>query len=84
MQKEIHLSKLIDALLKIKTKEEMKDFLYGILTSSELNEIPMRLEIVRLLKEGVSQHEISQKLRVGIATVTRGSKELQKGRFGNI
>lgn len=84
MQRKTHLLKLIDAFLAIKTKEEMQNFLQGILTPSELEEIPMRLEIVKLLKGGVSQHEISEKLGVGVATVTRGSKELQKGRFENI
>jgi len=78
------LSNLIDVLLGIKTKEEMKKFLLGILTPRELDEIPRRLEIVAMLKKGISQHEIAHKLGVGIATVTRGSKEIQKGRFGNI
>ncbi len=78
------LLELIDILLKVKTKEEMYDFLQGILTPKELLELPNRLAIVKMLKQGVSQQEIAEKLHVGIATVTRGSKELQKGRFGNI
>lgn len=75
---------LIDTFLAIKTKEEMYDFLQGILTPKELLEIPNRLAIVKLLKKGISQHEVADKLHVGIATVTRGAKELQKGRFQNI
>lgn len=78
------LNSLVEVFLKIKTKEEMSDFLNGILTQQELIEIPTRLEIVKLLKEGVGQHAIAEKLGVGVATVTRGSKEIQKGRFGNI
>ena len=78
------LKALIDFLLKIKTEEEMNDFLQGILTPKELLEIPNRLAIVKMLKKGISQHEIAEKLRVGVATVTRGSKELQKGRFQNV
>lgn len=79
-----HLSKLIDVFLSLRTKEDMRKFLEGILTPSELEEIPVRLEIVEMLKKGIPQHEISQKLGVGIATVTRGSKEIQKGMFENI
>lgn len=75
------LNELIELLLNIKTKADMEDLLLGILTPKELEEIPTRLRIVKLLKKGISQHEIAQKLGIGVATVTRGSKELQKGRF---
>lgn len=75
------LNELIGLLLKIKTKAEMEDFLLGILTPKELKEIPMRLQIVKLIKIGVPQQEIAENLGVGVATVTRGSKEIQKGRF---
>lgn len=78
------LEDLIKILLEIDSKEGMYDFLQGILTPKELLEIPNRLAIVKMLKKGVSQHDVAEKLKVGIATVTRGSKELQKGRFKNI
>ncbi len=84
MNKSSLLDALIDAFLKIKTKKEMHEFLVGILTRAELEEIPTRLEIVKMLKAGVSQHEIAKKLNVGVGTVTRGSKELQEGRFKNV
>ncbi len=63
------------------TKERMKNFLEGILTEKELEEVSTRLQIVKLLKEGIPQHQIAEKLRLGVATVTRGSKELQRGNF---
>lgn len=75
------LDELIELLLSIRTKEDMKDFLLGIFTPKELEEIPTRLQIVKMLKKGTSQHQIAEKLGVGIATVTRGSKEIQLGRF---
>jgi TrpR family transcriptional regulator, trp operon repressor len=78
------LNEFIDKLFEIQTREEMYEFLKGILTLQELEEIPQRLEIVRLLKEGVPQHEIAKRLGVGVATVTRGSKEIKKGRFQNV
>lgn len=77
-------SGLIETLLRIKTKDEMFDFLQGILTPKELIEVSKRLAIVRMLKKGISQRDISDKLRVGVATVTRGSREIQKGRFQNV
>ena len=72
---------LVSTLLKIKSKEQMKDFIKGILSPKELNEIPTRLTIVKMLKQKVSQRKIAEKLKVGIATVTRGSRELKKGSF---
>ena len=75
------LDELIDLLLEINSKKEMEDFLLVILTPKELQEIPMRLRIVKMLKAGIRQHLVAEKLGVGIATVSRGSRELQKGRF---
>ncbi|HUQ84794.1 MAG TPA: Trp family transcriptional regulator [Candidatus Limnocylindrales bacterium] len=72
---------LIDTMLKFNTREKMYDFLYGILTPKELIEVPNRLAIVKMLKNGIQHQEIAEKLHVGVATVTRGSREIQKGRF---
>lgn len=75
------LNELIELLLSIKNKQEMENFLLGIFTPKELAEIPTRLRIVKMLKKGFPQHKIAENLGVGIATVTRGSKEIQLGRF---
>ena len=76
-----YYNSLIEVLLSISSKKEMKKFLAGMLTPKELLEISVRLEIVKLLKKGIPQHQIASKLGVGIATVTRGSKEVAKGSF---
>lgn len=75
------LDEFIETLLNMNTKNKMIDFLEGVLTPKELLELPHRLQIVKMLKRGISQHDIAGKLGVGIATVSRGSRELQKGRF---
>lgn len=79
--KDRYLTDFIMTLHQMDTPEKMRDFLEGILTPKELLEIPVRLQIVKKLKHGASQHEIVGDLGVGIATVTRGSRELQKGHF---
>lgn len=79
-----NLEELMETLLDLQTKEKMYDFLQGILTPKELLEIPNRLQIVKMLKRGVSHHDIAGKLHVGVATVARGSRELQQGRFQNV
>lgn len=63
------------------SKEKIANLLKGLFTESEIAELAERFRIVHLLKEGVGQHEIAKKLKIGVATVTRGSKELQKGNF---
>ncbi len=72
---------LIEAFLQMKTKEQMLNLLLGILTPRELNELVNRVRIIKMLKKGVPQHEISNRLHVGVATITRGSRELKMGRF---
>jgi TrpR family trp operon transcriptional repressor len=79
-----YLEDFIAALIERKSASEIEDFLKGILTLQELEEIPKRLQIIKLLKSGVPQREIATNLGVGIATVTRGSLELKKGRFKKI
>ena len=81
MNKKQLLDQLIEFILAIRKREELENFLLGMFTPEELEEVPMRLQIVKLLKTGLPQQEIAKKLGVGIATVTRGSKEIKKGRF---
>ena len=74
-----HFEELVDYLIHVKSPADFKKKLEGLLTPSELNAICLRLQITRLLKEGVTQREIAKRLGVGIATVSRGSKEIQSG-----
>jgi len=78
------LGELVEAFLKNKSASEMLDFLKGILTPKEFDEMVTRLQIVKLLKKGLPHQEIARRLGVGVATVTRGSRELRMGRFKNI
>jgi len=75
---------LVEAFLKNRSKAEMLDFLFGILTPKELEELTTRLQIVKLLKKGLPHQEIARRLEVGVATVTRGSRELRMGRFKKV
>jgi len=78
------LEELIDSFLKQKNAVELRDFLFGILTPKEVDEISTRLQIVKLIKKGLPHQEIARRLEVGVATVTRGSRELRMGRFKKI
>lgn len=78
------LRDLAKEFLKIKGEKEMEEFLIALLTPQELEAIPKRLQIVKMLKNGMTQRKIAESLGIGIATVTRGSKELKKNRFKNV
>lgn len=81
INKNKQLDELMDIILKIENKKELREFLFGILTPKELLEIPQRLAIVKLIKKGIAHQDIARRMHVGVATVTRGSREIQKGRF---
>ncbi|EKD99599.1 MAG: hypothetical protein ACD_22C00225G0003 [uncultured bacterium] len=82
--KDKNINELVEAFLQAKNRDNTLDLLKGLLTSKELDEIARRLQIVKMLKAGMPQRDIVEKLKVGIATVTKGSKEVAKGRFKNI
>lgn len=82
MQK--YMDELVTQILQLSTREEMEDFLRGILTPQELEQMVLRLQIVKKIKTHEPQRQIADELGVGIATVTRGSRELKLGRFGYI
>lgn len=72
---------LVKEFLKADSKEKLSNLLKGLLTPSEIQELAERFRIVQLLKKGVAQHTIAKKLGIGVATVTRGSKEIKQGNF---
>ncbi|HSX05370.1 MAG TPA: Trp family transcriptional regulator [Candidatus Saccharimonadales bacterium] len=71
----------IELTHSIQDKKLLEDFLIGVTTDKERSELTQRIEIVKRLIAGEPQQKIASDLRVGIATVTRGSKELSQGRF---
>ena len=71
---------LLDYISKL-DNDDLKDFMVGITTDTERSELAKRFQIVLRLLDGQPQLKIAKDLNVGIATVTRGSKELQGGRF---
>lgn len=79
--KQKQVKRISSIISTLNTTKDLDDFLMGILTPGEIEELNNRLDVIKMLTEGRSQREIAKKLNVGIATVTRGSKELQKGRF---
>ncbi|MCP1314087.1 MULTISPECIES: Trp family transcriptional regulator [unclassified Halomonas] len=65
---------LVRYLLAVDSPADMDSALDSLLTPSEYQEIGKRLQIFKLLSEGVAQRKIAETLGVGIATVSRGAR----------
>jgi len=74
-------SDFIELIHTTRDKQLLEDLLIGVTTVQERAAIVRRVEIIKRLIAGTPQAEIAKELGVGIATVTRGSKELSQGRF---
>ncbi len=70
---------LAKAFLKLKTEQEAANFLRDLLTIREIEEFANRLEMARLLKQGMSYKAIAKKLKVSTTTVTRVAHWLFRG-----
>ncbi len=70
---------LVKAFLKLKTEQEVANFLRDLLTIKEIEEFANRLEMARLLKQGMSYKRIAEKLKVSTTTVTRVAHWLFRG-----
>ncbi|HNQ31318.1 MAG TPA: Trp family transcriptional regulator [Candidatus Woesebacteria bacterium] len=62
----------------------MGNLVKGLFTENEITELVRRVEIVKMLKRGMPHHKIALTLGVGVATVTRGAREIKMGRFKNV
>ena len=67
-------------------KNLLHEFLFDLLSPTEYKDLAVRWQIVKMLKAKVSHREIAKKLKVSVATVTRGSRELanKKGGFKQV
>lgn len=70
---------LAKAFLKLKTEQEVANFLRDLLTIKEFEEFANRLEMAKLLKQGMSYKAIAKKLGVSTTTVTRTAHWLFRG-----
>ena len=69
---------LLQPLLTANNAETLEQLLSSLLTPAEMTEISKRLQIFKLLNEGMPHRKIADTLGVGIATVSRGSRALNQ------
>ncbi len=80
---EKYKKEFIEILSKVaKDKQLLADFMRDILTPREFENISVRWEIVKRLAKGEHHAAIAEDLHLGVATVTRGSREMRKKEGG--
>ncbi len=73
---------LVAAFVAITDPEAMSAFLKDLCTTAELDAMGQRLQVARLVSEGVSYQEISRRTGASTATVTRVAHWLKYGEGG--
>ena len=80
---ERYMNELVEAVTRIgKNEILLHKFFQDILSSAEYKEIGTRWQIIKQLGRGVTQFQVAENLRVGVATVTRGAHALKDGSGG--
>lgn len=86
-KKKKYIRELIEIFQKASEDKKLLDsFLIDVLTPREYEELSFRWQIIKQLNRGIPQRKIAENLGVGIATITRGSRELRdkKGGFHQV
>jgi TrpR-related protein YerC/YecD len=76
------IRELADAVVALRDREEALRFLRDLCTVNELHELGQRWAVARLLDEGVSYHDISERTGASSATISRVAQWLRYGRDG--
>ncbi|HHV29742.1 YerC/YecD family TrpR-related protein [Acetivibrio mesophilus] len=74
--------KLFEAILLLDNIEECYDFFEDICTISEIKALAQRLEVARMLREGKTYTEISERTGASTATISRINRALNYGADG--
>lgn len=80
--KDSSTDRLCEALLCLKTRDEMYRFLEDVATIGELKALAQRLEVARLLHDGLNYGEISRVSGASSVTISRTKKALDYGTDG--
>lgn len=73
---------LFDAVLSLKTPEECRAFFQDLCTVAELKALSQRLEVAKLLDDGLIYNDILQRTGASSATISRVNRALQYGSDG--
>ncbi|AUG58188.1 YerC/YecD family TrpR-related protein [Acetivibrio saccincola] len=74
--------RLFEAILLLKNIDECYSFFEDICTISEIKAMAQRLEVAKMLREGKTYSDISEKTGASTATISRVNKALIYGADG--
>ena len=77
-----NLHELYNAVLSLQTAEECDKFFEDICTIQELEAMAMRLQVAKLLKDGLSYSEVNRLTGASTATICRIGKCINYGNGG--
>lgn len=76
------ITNLIKAIVSLETEEECSAFLEDLCTMSEIKSMAQRLEVAKMLGQGMVYSEIAQKTGSSTATISRVKRALDYGDGG--
>lgn len=74
--------KLFEAVLLLKNIDECYSFFEDICTIAEIKALAQRLEVAKMLREGNTYTDISEKTGASTATISRVNRSLNYGADG--
>ncbi len=75
-------TELFKAILKLKTVEEAEKFFRDLCTLQEIYEMSKRWQAAKMIDQGITFREISEKLKMSTTTVARVAHWLHHGEGG--
>ncbi len=73
---------LLDAILRMKTREELQRFFDDLCTIQEINSMAQRFEVARYLEQGMTYAQIADITHASTATISRVNRCLVYGAEG--
>lgn len=73
---------LSEAILSLRTREEVKRFLEDLCTPAEIEALVDRWRVAQLLDRGLSYREISEMTEVSVTTIGRVARFMEMGAGG--
>lgn len=73
---------LLDAILSLRSREELQRFFDDLCTIQEINSMAQRYEVARHLKEGLTYAQIAEITHASTATISRVNRCLVYGAEG--
>ena len=76
------LDQLFDGILSLKTREECYQFFEDIATMSEVHAIAQRLQVAKMLTEGLTYNVIEKETKASTAAISRVRRCINYGSDG--